>query len=115
MYSNTGKLIDYLEVIGEGRSLEKPGIPCIAIPTTAGTGAEVTRNAVLTSSEHRVKVSLRSPHILPRLVVVDPQLLLTLPPRMTAATGFNASASDLLLRGRLSRPASQRPTYPVRT
>lgn len=88
--NNDGDLIEYLEVIGGGRPLENPGAPCIAIPTTAGTGAEVTRNAVLTSAEHRVKVSLRSTHMLPRLVVVDPQLLLSLPPRLTAATGMDA-------------------------
>ena len=90
LLNNTGKLIDYLEVIGRGRSLENLGAPCIAIPTTAGTGAEVTRNAVLTSEKHRVKVSLRSSHMLPRVVIVDPQLLLTLPPHLTAATGMDA-------------------------
>ena len=65
-------------------------MPCIAIPTTAGTGTEVTRNAVLTSKPHRVKVSLRSVHLLPRLAVVDPELTHSLPPAATAASGVDA-------------------------
>ncbi|HYA42763.1 MAG TPA: iron-containing alcohol dehydrogenase [Syntrophobacteraceae bacterium] len=87
---NEGDLLDYLEVIGKGRPLAEPSLPCIAIPTTAGTGSEVTRNAVLTSVEHGVKVSLRSPHMLPRLAVVDPELCRSLPPSITAATGIDA-------------------------
>jgi alcohol dehydrogenase class IV len=87
---NGGDLIDYLEVIGGAKPLSRPSAPCIAIPTTAGTGAEVTRNAVLTSAEHRVKVSLRSPHLLPRLALVDPELTHTLPPATTASTGLDA-------------------------
>src|SRR5664279_193426 len=61
MLANPGDLLDYLEVIGRGKALAKPSAPFIAIPTTAGTGSEVTRNAVLASPEHGVKVSLRSP------------------------------------------------------
>ena len=90
MLANEGDLLDYLEVIGRGRTLEKPAVPCVAIPTTAGTGAEVTRNAVLASPDHRVKVSLRSPYLLPRLALVDPRLTLHLPPALTAATGLDA-------------------------
>ena len=81
---NGGDPLDYLEVIGGGRPLERPSAPFIAVPTTAGTGAEVTRNAVLASPEHRVKASLRSAHMLPRLAVVDPELTLNLPPALTA-------------------------------
>ncbi len=88
--ANPGRLMDYLEVIGEGRPLPKAPIPYIAVPTTAGTGAEVTRNAVLASPEHRVKVSMRSPLMLPLLAVVDPELTLSLPPEITAATGMDA-------------------------
>jgi alcohol dehydrogenase class IV len=66
LLGNSGDPLDYLEVIGEGRSLSSPSAPFIAVPTTAGTGAEVTRNAVLGSPEHRVKASLRSPLMLPR-------------------------------------------------
>ena len=82
--------MDYLEVIGLGRPLANPAAPCIAIPTTAGTGSEVTRNAVLASPVHRVKASLRSPSMLPRLAVVDPELTYGLPPAITASTGLDA-------------------------
>ncbi len=90
LLANEGDILDYLEVIGRGRALERPGVPCIAIPTTAGTGSEVTRNAVLLSPEHRVKVSLRGDFLLPRLAVVDPELTYTMPPAVTAATGLDA-------------------------
>ncbi len=87
---NPGDLLDYLEVIGRGRPLENPSLPCIAVPTTAGTGAEVTRNAVLRSERHGVKVSLRSPTMLPVRAMVDPELTLSLPPQVTAGTGLDA-------------------------
>ncbi len=90
LLTNHGDLLDYLEVIGRGQALREPGAPFIAIPTTAGTGTEVTRNAVLASSAHRVKVSLRSPLMLARLAVVDPELTLGLPPDVTARTGLDA-------------------------
>lgn len=90
MLANDGALLDYLEVIGRGKSLSKPSRPFIAIPTTAGTGAEVTRNAVLASPEHRVKVSLRSPFLLPTIALVDPELTYGLPPALTASTGLDA-------------------------
>jgi alcohol dehydrogenase class IV len=90
LMTNGGDLLDYLEVIGRGKSLTRPSAPYIAIPTTAGTGAEVTRNAVLASPEHRVKVSLRSPLMLPRLALVDPELTYSLPPEVTASTGLDA-------------------------
>jgi alcohol dehydrogenase class IV len=90
MLTNGGKVEDYLEVIGHGKALEKAGAPFIAIPTTAGTGSEVTRNAVLASLEHRVKVSLRSPLMLARIALVDPQLTHGLPPQLTASTGLDA-------------------------
>ncbi|MGC8795136.1 MAG: iron-containing alcohol dehydrogenase, partial [Bryobacteraceae bacterium] len=80
LVANGGDPLDYLEVIGAGRPLRKPSIPWIAVPTTAGTGAEVTRNAVIASPQHRVKASLRSPLMLARLAVVDPDLTLGLPP-----------------------------------
>ena len=90
LLANPGDPLDYLEVVGCGRPLPRPALPCIAIPTTAGTGAEVTRNAVLASPAHRVKVSLRSPYLLPRLAVVDPALTHSLPPTVTAAGGLDA-------------------------
>jgi alcohol dehydrogenase class IV len=90
LLTNGGDPLDYLEVIGKGKPLTQPSAPYIAIPTTAGTGAEVTRNAVLLSPEHRVKVSLRSPLMLPRLALVDPELTVSLPPETTASTGLDA-------------------------
>jgi alcohol dehydrogenase class IV len=88
--ANPGDLLDYLEVIGKGHPLESPPWPFIAIPTTAGTGSEVTRNAVLGAPELGVKVSLRSPLMLPRAAIVDPDLTLGLPPAITAGTGLDA-------------------------
>ncbi len=88
--ANGGEPLDYLEVIGRGLPLARPSVPFVAIPTTAGTGSEVTRNAVLGSPEHRVKVSLRSPHMLPSLAVVDPELTCSAPPPVTASTGLDA-------------------------
>src|SRR5450759_1521275 len=88
--ANDGDVLDYLEVVGRGQALSRPSLPFIAVPTTAGTGSEATRNAVLASPEHRVKASLRSPLMLPRLAVVDPELTYDLPPRITASTGLDA-------------------------
>ncbi len=90
LLANSGDIMDYLEVIGQGKRLHCTSAPCIAIPTTAGTGAEVTRNSVLTSPEHKVKVSLRSPTMLPDLAVVDPELTYSMPPSITASTGLDA-------------------------
>lgn len=87
---NSGEPLDYLEVIGKGRSMEKAPAPFIAVPTTAGTGSEATRNAVLASPQHRVKASLRSASMLPRLAIVDPELTLSLAPEITASTGLDA-------------------------
>ena len=88
--ANSGEPLDYLEVVGRGRSFDRPGLPYIAVPTTAGTGSEVTRNAVIGSPEHGVKASLRSPWMLARAAVVDPELTLTLPRAVTASTGLDA-------------------------
>jgi len=90
LITNSGQLMDYLEIIGNAQPLECAAAPYIAIPTTAGTGSEVTRNAVLGSPEHRVKVSMRSPFMLPDLAVVDPELTVSLPPSITASTGLDA-------------------------
>ncbi len=87
---NPGEIVAYLEVIGEGLPLQEPALPSVAIPTTAGTGAEVTKNAVIGSPEHQVKVSLRSPSLLPRVAIVDPELTHSLPRSITAFTGLDA-------------------------
>ena len=88
--TNSGDVFDYLEVIGKGQPLKNMPLPFIAIPTTAGTGTEVTRNAVLGSPAHGVKVSLRSPMMLPTLALVDPELTYSLPKEVTASSGLDA-------------------------
>lgn len=88
--ANGGDPLDYLEVIGRGQALTKPSLPLIAIPTTAGTGAEVTRNAVLGSTQERVKASLRSPLMLPRVALIDPDLLAGAPPDVLRSSGLDA-------------------------
>jgi alcohol dehydrogenase class IV len=88
--ANSGEPLDYLEVIGRAQPLENPPLPFIAVPTTAGTGAEVTRNAVLGSPDQRVKASIRSPLMLARLALVDPDLTLAVPAAVTATTGVDA-------------------------
>jgi alcohol dehydrogenase class IV len=95
MLTNSGDVQDYLESVGQGRVLTDRSAPFIAIPTTAGTGSEATRNAVLTSPEQRVKVSLRSPLMLPTVALVDPELTYDLPPAITAATGMDALAQSI--------------------
>jgi alcohol dehydrogenase class IV len=88
--TNSGEPLDYLEVIGAAQALQKAPLPFLAVPTTAGTGAEVTRNAVLGSPEHGVKASLRSPLLLAKVALIDPDLTLDLPPHVTASTGLDA-------------------------
>lgn len=90
LLGNGGDPLDYLEVVGSGRKITKPSIPCIAVPTTAGTGAEVTANAVLASPAHGTKASLRSPLMLPTVALVDPLLTTSCPPQVTAASGLDA-------------------------
>ncbi|HXJ40480.1 MAG TPA: iron-containing alcohol dehydrogenase, partial [Bryobacteraceae bacterium] len=88
--TNTEDPLEYLEVIGRGRPLKTAPMPFIAVPTTAGTGSEVTRNAVLGSKAHGVKVSLRSPMMLPAVALLDPGLTISLPRDVTASTGLDA-------------------------
>lgn len=90
MLTNAGQLEDYLEVVGPGKHISQDPVPHIAIPTTAGTGAEVTHNSVLGVPEHQVKVSMRSSLMLPSLAIVDPELSYSMPPAVTAATGLDA-------------------------
>jgi alcohol dehydrogenase class IV len=86
--TNRQGALHYLEVIGRGQPLEAKPLPMIAVPTTAGSGAEVTRNAVLTSTEHKVKVSLRNAWMLPSAALVDSELTHSMPAAVTAATGW---------------------------
>ncbi len=90
MLNNPGTVMDYLEVVGGGRPIRRPAAPWIAVPSTAGTGAEVTRNAVLEVPERRLKVSLRSHHLLATVAVIDPELTVSLPAAITAYTGMDA-------------------------
>lgn len=87
---NPGEIQGYLEVVGPGHDLVRPSLPCVAVPTTSGTGSEVTKNAVLHATEHGVKVSLRGIGLLPRIAFVDPELTLSVPADITAATGLDA-------------------------
>lgn len=90
LLANGGECLDYLEVVGRGKKITKKSLPLIAVATTAGTGAEVTKNAVIKSSQHAQKASLRSPSMFPVLAVVDPLLMLTVPPQVTACSGLDA-------------------------
>lgn len=90
LLTNGGDPLDYLAGSGPGQSLTQAAAPCIAIPTTAGSGAEVTPQAVLHLPEERRKVSLRSPLLLPRVALIDPELTHSLPPALTASTGLAA-------------------------
>jgi alcohol dehydrogenase class IV len=87
---NPGDVLQYLEVVGAGQAMPNAALPCVAVPTTAGTGSEVTKNAVLHAQDHGVKVSMRGLHLLPRLAIVDPELTVSVPPDVTAATGLDA-------------------------
>jgi alcohol dehydrogenase class IV len=90
LLTNGGDPLDYLEVVGRGRPLATPSAPFVAVPTTAGTGSEVTRNAVLGAPAEKVKASLRSPLMLARLAIVDPELLAGAPPQILASSGLDA-------------------------
>jgi alcohol dehydrogenase class IV len=90
LLGNGGDPLDYLEIVGSGRRIAQPAVPCVAMPTTAGTGAEVTANAVLAVPAHRVKASLRSALMIPRVALVDPLLTVSCPPPVTASAGLDA-------------------------
>ncbi|MBC2605295.1 iron-containing alcohol dehydrogenase [Pelagicoccus albus] len=102
--TNPGKLIDYLEGVGKGKTLSNDSLPFMAIPTTAGTGSEVTRNSVIGVPQAGVKVSLRSKTMLPKWAVVDPELTYRLPQHVTAYTGMDALIQ--CLEAYLSRDAN---------
>ena len=85
-----GDVGEYLEVVGNGRPLEQSPIPMIALPTTAGTGAEVTKNAVISVPERGIKVSLRDPRMVPQVAIVDANLMQGAPKNVTLAAGLDA-------------------------
>jgi len=119
LVANGGDPMEYAEVIGPGRTIARPSIPFVAIPTTAGAGAEATRNAVLVERSKKAKVSLRSYLMLPKLVLIDPETTVSLSEDATAATGMDAlsqliepfvsiksnPATDALCRAGISRIA----------
>jgi alcohol dehydrogenase class IV len=88
--TNRGGALDYLEVVGAGKPLEQPALPIVAVPTTAGTGSEVTRNAVVGAPERGAKASMRHATMLPRLALVDSTLTHDVPPGVTASSGLDA-------------------------
>jgi alcohol dehydrogenase class IV len=90
LLGNGGDPMDYIEVVGRGQPISRAPLPLVAVPTTSGTGAEVTANAVLSVPEHGVKASLRHPLMIPRHAIVDPELTLDCPPAVTAASGMDA-------------------------
>ena len=90
LVANGGDPLDYAEVIGRGLPLSERSLPVVAVPTTSGTGSEVTANGVVTSPADKVKVSLRSPSMLPVVALVDPELTLAVPPAVTAHAGLDA-------------------------
>lgn len=90
LLSNPGDILDYLEVVGKNMPIKSKGVPFYALPTTAGTGAEVTRNAVISVSEKHEKASLRSPFLYPTLALVDPKMTYSMPSNVTASTGMDA-------------------------
>lgn len=90
LMTNQGDIYDYLEVIGKGKAFQNPALPYIAIPTTAGTGTEVTKNAVIGVPESKVKVSLRSVWMIPRVAILDAELTYGLSKEVTAYSGMDA-------------------------
>jgi alcohol dehydrogenase class IV len=92
LIANAGSCLDYLEVVGAAKPLGSPAAPLVAIPTTAGTGTEVTRNAVITHRTGSAKASMRSPHLVPRVALLDPALTDSMSPEVTASTGLDALA-----------------------
>jgi len=81
---------DYLEGVGSGLKITSAPLPVLAMPTTAGTGSEATKNAVISNQDPPFKKSLRSDMMIPRAVLIDPELTVSVPPQTTAYTGMDA-------------------------
>lgn len=90
LLTNPGELMDYLEVVGKGKPLQNKPCPLIALPTTSGTGTEVTKNAVIKVVDKKVKVSMRNPAMIPAVAIIDPELTVSVPSAVTASTGMDA-------------------------
>ena len=104
MARNSGNIRDYLEGVGKGMVMAFPPLPIVAVPTTAGTGSEATRNAVIGSAKDGFKKSLRDIRLMPRMALVDPELTSSCPSDVTAATGMDALTQ--LLEALTSRNAT---------
>ena len=100
-------VVDYLEGVGRGLKITKPPLPMLALPTTAGTGSEATKNAVISCYDPPFKKSLRSDLMVPRIVLVDPELSVSVPPDVTAHTGMDAITQ--LIESYISRRAKPIP------
>src|SRR5262245_36835087 len=103
LVQNGGEALDYLEEVGRGRTLERPSLPFIAVPTTAGSGSEATRNSVLRVPDLNVKRSMRSEFMIPRVAVIDPALSETCPLPVAASAGLDALTH--LIEGYVSKGA----------
>lgn len=90
LYTNEGSIIDYLEGVGKGKKIEREALPFIAIPTTAGTGTEVTKNAVISSKKDKFKKSIRHNYLIPRIALISPELSYSQPPWVTSSCGMDA-------------------------
>lgn len=90
LFTNGGSARDYMEVIGKGSVITQPSLPIITVPTTAGTGSEVTKNAVVLAEKEKFKASIRSPLLIPNIAIIDPKLMQTVPPSVTATCGMDA-------------------------
>jgi alcohol dehydrogenase len=90
LLTSGGEIAAYDFTLDEPRPIERPITPLVAVPTTAGTGSEVTFWAVVTDTRRRDKLGLGGPLLAPRDALVDPELTVTLPPRLTAFTGLDA-------------------------
>ena len=90
LLANGGAASDYIEVVGKGQKITKAALPWIAIPTTAGTGAEVTRNAVIGWPEKKFKASIRSELLMAKVALIDPELAVDVPADVTARSGMDA-------------------------
>ena len=82
--TNRGDIFDHLEIIGKGLPIQNKPVPLIAVPTTSGTGSEVTKNAVLKSAEHGRKVSMRHDSMLPSIAIIDPCLSISCPQQVSS-------------------------------
>jgi alcohol dehydrogenase class IV len=90
LLTNGGSAVDYMEIVGEGRKITQRAAPWMAIPVTAGTGAEATCNAVIGFPEKKFKASVRSELLLARIALIDPELAVTVSPAVTASSGMDA-------------------------